>query len=179
VLLHLTKQLIHRYGDAPGIKVYADLEGYKVAGGTIPPHLLTTASRPDLVVSNAEKKELHVYELTCPFDAKENIAAARKRKLKRYQSLPRDVEAFGGGGGGWTVATLDCIEVCSLGSIGPVTKSVLQTLYPGKSVYRRLSQNLAKIAISTSYSVFLARSTQEWGDVPLIDIDVDKPHVST
>ena len=83
------------------------------------------------------------------------------------------------GGGGWTVATLDCIEVCSLGSIGPVTKSVLQTLYPGKSVYRRLSQNLAKIAISTSYSVFLARSTQEWGDVPLIDIDVDKPHVST
>ena len=120
-----------------------------------------------------------MYELTCPFDAKQNIAAARKRKLKRYQSLPRDVEAFGGDGGGWTVATLDCIEVCSLGSIGPVTKSVLQTLYPGKSVYRRLSQNLAKIAISTSYSVFLARSTQEWGDVPLIDIDVDKPHVST
>ena len=86
MLLHLTKQLIHRYGDAPGIKVYADLEGYKVAGGTIPPHILTTSSRPDLVVSNAEKKELHVYELTCPFDAKENIAAARKRKLKRYQS---------------------------------------------------------------------------------------------
>ena len=41
-----------------------------------------------------------MYELTCPFDAKENIAAARKRKLKRYQSLPRDVEAFAGGGGG-------------------------------------------------------------------------------
>ena len=100
---YITKQLIHQYGDAPGIKVYADLEGYKLAGGTIPPHLLTTSSRPDLVVSNAEKKELHVYELTCPFDAKENIAAARKRKLKRYQSLPRDVKAFGGmaEGGRW------------------------------------------------------------------------------
>ena len=35
-----------------GVKVYADVEGAKVNGGTIPPQIMVTTSRPDLVIVN-------------------------------------------------------------------------------------------------------------------------------
>lgn len=175
VLIHIVKQLNHRYGSDPNVKIYADISEHKVAGGTIPPHLLTTSARPDLVIADEEKKELSIYELTCPFDAQKNIAAARQRKLARYQSLPRDVAAFRDHG--WTVPTLDFIEVCALGSIGPKTKEALQRLFPGRGVFRRVSRKLCRIAVSTSYAIFLARSTQAWGNVPLIELDIDRTRV--
>ena len=39
----------HRPG---GMTVYADMEGAKVNGGTIPPEIMVTTSRPDIVIIN-------------------------------------------------------------------------------------------------------------------------------
>ena len=36
-------------------EIYADLEGAKISGGTIPPNIVTTAQRPDLVIIDRSK----------------------------------------------------------------------------------------------------------------------------
>ena len=39
-------------------------------GGTIPPDVLTTAERPDLVFIDRRKKSIDLYELKCSFEKK-------------------------------------------------------------------------------------------------------------
>ena len=46
--------------------VYCDIGGQMIAGGTIPPHILVTNQRPDLVIFWDDPKELLLIELTVP-----------------------------------------------------------------------------------------------------------------
>ena len=48
------------------IKVYADLEGHKVNGGTIPQEMVVTSSLPDLVIvdNSTPVKTVYLFELT-------------------------------------------------------------------------------------------------------------------
>ena len=52
------------------IQVYADLGGHKVNGQTIPPHIMVTSSRPDLVLidSSTEPHTVYLFELTVSFE---------------------------------------------------------------------------------------------------------------
>ena len=63
--------------------VYLDIDGHSVAGGTIPPHILVTAQRPDLVVIWEEPKKILLIELTVPFES--NIPDTHKTKIERYE----------------------------------------------------------------------------------------------
>ena len=60
--------------------MYADIEGAKVNGGTIPPHIMATTYRPDLVIINENTTPTTVLlvELSIPFTR--NIEAANTRK---------------------------------------------------------------------------------------------------
>ena len=76
----------------PGITIYADIEGAKVNGGTVPPDIMITSQRPDMVIINKNSTPSTVYlvELTCPFTR--NIAAANTRKRARYEFLASDIK---------------------------------------------------------------------------------------
>ena len=93
VLAYLYKTLIKNKQD--GMAVYADIEGGKVNGGTIPPNIMVTTSRPDLVIVNENTTPTTVImiELTIPFT--NNIDAANSRKRTRYEFLTSDIEEAG------------------------------------------------------------------------------------
>jgi hypothetical protein len=49
--------------------VFSDLPGLEAAGGgTIPPEICVTNLKPDIVILDKKKKELHIFELTCPLE---------------------------------------------------------------------------------------------------------------
>ena len=58
--------------------IYSNLEGHTFNGGAIPPDILCTKQRPDMVVINRYKKKIHILELTCSFE--KNITSANLRK---------------------------------------------------------------------------------------------------
>ena len=76
-----------------GVEVYADLEGLRVNGVTIPPDLAVSAQKPDLV--KRKSKEVKLVELTVPWDSSNNMAAAVQRKTDRYQGLSTEIMSNG------------------------------------------------------------------------------------
>ena len=79
------------------IKVYADLDGHKVNGGTIPQDIVVTGSLPDLVIvdSPTPVKTVYLFELTVCFERTDNIQSAHQRRYSRYSSLSADIEERG------------------------------------------------------------------------------------
>ena len=75
------------------LEVYCDISGLDVNGGTIPPDVLVTQSRPDLVLLNRNEKSFCLLELTCSFER--NAEAANLRKSLRYTTLKNDLEDSG------------------------------------------------------------------------------------
>ena len=78
-----------------GVEVYADLEGLRVNGVTIPPDLAVSAQKPDLVIVKRKSKEVKLVELTVPWDSSNNMAAAVQRKTDRYQGLSTEIMGNG------------------------------------------------------------------------------------
>ena len=58
-----------------GVKLYADLDGCRVNGVTIPADIAMTGLKPDLVIINraASPPEVRLIELTVPWDTAGNI----------------------------------------------------------------------------------------------------------
>ena len=54
-------------GKPPNLDMFADLQGYKINGGTIPADILCTLERPDLVLVERKTKTIFLLELTCSF----------------------------------------------------------------------------------------------------------------
>ena len=54
---------------------YVDIPGCQTpAGGTLPPSLVVTALRPDIVIMDKQKKEVNVFELTVPGETRNKIS---------------------------------------------------------------------------------------------------------
>ena len=79
------------------IKIYADLEHHNINGSTIPQNIVTTNSRPDLVVidNSTQPPTVYLFELTICFERADNIEAANTRKYERYSSLSQDIKDAG------------------------------------------------------------------------------------
>ena len=105
----------------PSWTLYCDLTGTtKVAGTTIPPDILATQQRPDLVLLNRTSKSIIIIELTIPFD--QNIPTAHDYKTNKYSSLILDL------GEQSYDAKLFCLEVGSRGLITHSNKCNINTL---------------------------------------------------
>ena len=78
-----------------GVELFADLEGLRVNGVTVPPDLALTAQKPDLVIIKRKTKEVFLVELAVPWDCSSNMAAAVQRKSERYQGLASAIEENG------------------------------------------------------------------------------------
>ena len=79
------------------VTVYADLAGWRINGGTIPPDLVLTDQKPDLVIIDRSDLPTKVIllELTVPWDSSENFKAAYERKTARYERLAGDLREMG------------------------------------------------------------------------------------
>ena len=77
-----------RYPEQSGIN--SDISIFDIDGGIIPPDVLVTTSRPDLVLFNRSERNIYLMELI--FSFVHNIEEANLRKTIRYTSLKSDIE---------------------------------------------------------------------------------------
>ena len=141
-----------------GMSVYADIEGGKVNGGTVPPNIMVTTSRPDLVIVNTNTSPTSVVlvELTIPFTR--NIEAANSRKRTRYEFLTADIQEAG-----YSCTNLP-LEVGSRGYITSRNKesfTYICHLFKIKK-FHHIMKNCSKLALLGSYTIFNARSAPDW-----------------
>ena len=145
-------------------KVYADIDNFNVAGGTIPPHILVTSQRPDLVIIWESTKTILMIELTVPFET--NIEDAHERKLQRYKDLTHDIR-----NNGYEVEYY-AIEVGARGQITKDNKYRLKKFLKktkSNTTPTVLYQTITKYAIVSSFVIFYARKERLWGEVKYLE----------
>ena len=149
VLNHIANTL--QQNKPSNLEVFCDIAGQDINGGTIPPDILVTQSRPDLVLLNRDDKTICLLELTCSFER--NAEAANLRKSIRYTSLKNDLEDIG------YKCFLVPFEVGSRGHIQKSTKSNLFSIFKTMKISSNFNQclkNMSKISLLASFTIFHA-----------------------
>ena len=148
------------------MEVYADLQGWRVNGGTVPHSLVLTEQVPDLVIvdRSSNPAKVTLIELTIPFDSEKNFREARDNKEKRYRRLTAELMDAG-----YTVVSSQ-LEIGSRGVVNTINFNVLVNIaqLTGIKDVKNLRRTLAKIALIGSYRIWLARKSQEWAPGTLI-----------
>ena len=149
-----------------GMTLYSDMPDYQAPhGGTIPPHVLVTAFKPDIVVINRLSQEVIVFELTCPWDA--NIIRSHTLKSEKYAPLIADLSQR-------HVVSFYAVEVSARGQISKDNRSRLKSLLlkccnAPRAALKSLITVSSKAALLSSYSIFCARGEPTWEDpLPLV-----------
>ena len=147
----------------PHVEVYSDISGLDINGGTIPPDILVTQLRPDLVIINRQEKIISLLELTCSFER--NAGAANLRKTLRYTALKSDLEDRG------FRCLLVPFEVGSRGHVRKASKSnilnIFLTFNISASPYKCV-KNMSKLSLLSSYTIFNAYTQPTWRDPPFL-----------
>ena len=99
------------------IEILADLPGLTMNGSTVPPDILCTGQRPDVVFVERDSKKIALLELTCCFESNEE--SANSRKTTTYRDLKSDLEEKG------FQVSLVPFEVGSRGNINNRNKSAI------------------------------------------------------
>ena len=101
-----------------GMTLFSDMPGFQAPhGGTIPPHILVTALKPDIFIFNEQSQEVIVFELTCPWDS--NIARSHAFKSEKYSPLIADLsQRF--------IVSFFSIEVSARGQVSKDNRSRLK-----------------------------------------------------
>ena len=142
------------------IQIFADLEDCKVNGGTLPPDVALTGSRPDLVLIDraATPQKVYLVELTVTWDTVANTESARNRKHARYEHLSADIEENG----------FKCfntpLEVGVRGYLSPRNRNTIVNICHMCNVRRprELIKKVGKVSLLGSYQIYLARNSQDW-----------------
>jgi len=146
--------------------IHADLPNLRATEhppSTIPPSILVTPLKPDLVLLHNGDNQATVIELTCSTNTKSNLAAARSRKQNKeaYEILFSDMINQG-----WTVD----YETLEMGSPDHYQRETRPLLSSALDLPKRPTQDLldrcAKAAISCSYHISL-QGTPPAGLLPL------------
>ena len=89
ILSLLLSKLNEVYANDPDSHIYSDIEGrHAIGGGTIPPDILPTNKRPDIVIVTSNK--ILLIELSVPFES--NIKIRHQFKCYKYAMLVSDLE---------------------------------------------------------------------------------------
>ena len=145
------------------LEVFCDIAGQDINGGTIPPDILVTQSRPDLVLLNRDDKTICLLELTCSFER--NAEAANLRKSTKYNSLKTDIEDRG------YKCFLVPFEVGSRGHIKKATKSNIFNIFATMKIlanHNHCIKNMSKVSLLASYTIFHAYTQPTWRDPPFL-----------
>ena len=146
--------------------MYADLQGLRVNGGTVPHSLVLAGQVPDLVIvdRSSNPAKVTLIELTIPFDSEKNFLDARDKKEKRYRRLTAELMDAG-----YTVVSSQ-LEIGSRGVVSTMNFNVIVNIAQlmGIKDVKNLRRTLAKIALIDSYRIWQARKCQEWAPGNLI-----------
>ena len=145
------------------LSVYCDIGGHTIAGGTIPPHILVTNQRPDLVMVWNDPKQIMLVELTVPFES--NIKDAHSRKIDRYKALVQDLNETD------YDTSYEAIEVGQRGFIDAENKTRIKQILAkcnGNKKPKEIINDLSKAALLASFVIFYSRHDQTWSDAPLM-----------
>ena len=160
IVTHLSKAI----SDNTNLKIYSDLSGMSIGGGTIPPNVLPTSQRPDLVLIDDIQKRILVMELTIPFE--QNIKDAHDRKMHKYGSLMADLTTAG------YKTELYCVEIGSRGLITSDNSTRLNYVFKftGSKIRKSEVRSLSKTALLCSYALWNCRHEPVWVECPYIKI---------
>ena len=149
-----------------GLVLYADMPGHQAPhGGTIPPHILVTALKPDVFIFNELSEEVIVFELTCPWDS--NIDRSHNYKLEKYAPLVADLSHR-------YVVSFFLIKILARGQVTKGNQSRQESFLHNccdstSSISKSLIRISSKAALLSSYSIFAARKEPTWEDpAPLL-----------
>ena len=120
-------------------------------GGTLPPELCVTALKPDIVVVDEKKQEVHIFELTCPLER--NIEERHLFKQNKYAHFATDIQSM--------KVTVTAFEISSRGFISKRNQTHLQSLHKLCKAGIKLStfmKNISTLSIYSSYHLWLCRS---------------------
>ena len=150
--------------DTPNPEIIVDLNQPNAhASSTIPREVIPTTDRPDLVLYWPNEKKLLIFELTVPFDL--NISKAHEYKCNKYAPLIHDISARN------FDVSLIAFEV---GSRGLLTNHNFQSLKSlikmanANVTAKTLSNQISKMAVVSSFSIFHARQDPAWTLPPLL-----------
>ena len=147
-------------GRMDGVEIYADLEGHRINGVTIPPDVAMTGQKPDLVIikRKTDPPEVRLVELTVPWDTTANIDGALKRKTERYEALTNDIK-----GNGFKCFNLP-LEVGTRELVTGRNKGVITTLCHAMGIKKisKVARSCSKLALLGSYTIWNARYSADW-----------------
>ena len=134
-------------------------------GGSIPPNVLPTNLRPDIVIVNEASGEVVIFELTCPWDS--NISRSHDFKEEKYAPLVADLSQR-------YRTYLFSVEVSVRGQVTADNKKRLKAFIyrvsnEPKVVFKSVVTTISKVALMSSFSIFMARSEPSWSDPPLLN----------
>jgi len=142
--------------------------GKRFPQATIPPSLLSTPYRPDIVIHNDRTNSVALLELTCLLDSMDHLESARDCKWgkQEYQQILSEFNRLG------VPCFYDTIEMSVLGHYLSSSSSSLQNcinFIQKKTVMmkpqcRRILDLAAVLSIFSSRRIFIARDCQEWLD---------------
>ena len=152
ILLYIAKCL-----DRSKFTCYIDIEGHQTpTKGTLPPSLVVTNLKPDIVIVDERTKKVQIYELTVPKETR--ISTSNKLKLEKYQHFTSDISVF--------KASVTPFEVGS--HTGLVTRDNRQALHSLhkfclKSVkLSNFIKNISTISVLSSFHIFTSRNQEAW-----------------
>ena len=125
-------------------------------GGTLPPSLIVTRLKPDLVIVDETKKTLHIFELTVPGDLR--ISIAHNLKMDKYQHFSRDITSY--------KTTVVPFEIGS--HTGQITRDnkknlhLLHTFCEKDIKLKNFLKNISTIVLLGSYHIFNCRNETSW-----------------
>ena len=89
----MDRNVIQKCLDKTKYTCYIDIEGHQTrGGGTIPPSVLVTPLKPDLVIFDIKAKTVYIFELTVPSETR--IKTAHRLKYEKYQHFENDILVF-------------------------------------------------------------------------------------
>ena len=142
VLSHLTQELVKSNKNI--LLIYTAIPGHKSNGGTLPPDVLVTDLRPDIVMLDRTSKVINIFELTCSFE--KSIPVAHLKITTKFFDL-----------------TTDLTNAILTNTIKDMMKLVNSQAKPKKII-----SELSRISLLTSFSIFQARSQPSWESPPLL-----------
>ena len=121
---------------------------------TIPPDLMVTSQRPDIVIIEKPSKKAHIFELTVPFET--NIHKEHEYKQGKYDHFKQDLE---------NGADVIAFEVGVRGYVSPENKTRLKKLFGFAKTgikFKSFMKNIIMLSINSSYYLFLNRNEPNW-----------------
>ena len=134
---------------------------YNINGGTIPPSVVVTSQRPDIVIidSSTTPSTVWLYKLTAPFEL--NIESSNSFKKDKYQCLKNDIEENG------YKCHLVPFEIGSRGYIPRRVKLSLCSMFSTTTNIKNSLEHVkfvSKISLLSSFSIFHSRKEKIWSN---------------